>query len=64
MVEIIAFYALYKSRVLIIPCKADDSSLFIELLDEIYKKAPLSLSNFEVKFFTVLWSSLRETLHY
>ena len=39
MVEAIAFYALYKSRVLIIPCKTDDSCLFIGLPDEIYKKA-------------------------
>ena len=39
MVEGIAFYALHKSRVLIIPCKLDDSCLFIELPDEIYKKA-------------------------
>ena len=35
MVKGIAFYALYKSRV---PYKADDSCLFIELPDEIYKK--------------------------
>ena len=35
MVEGIAFYALYKSRVLIIPCKADDFCLFIGLPDEI-----------------------------
>ena len=34
MMEGIAFYALYKSRVLIIPCKADDFCLFIELPDE------------------------------
>ena len=40
MIEGIAFYALYKSRVLIIPCKADNSCLFIGLPDEIYKKAP------------------------
>ena len=39
MVEGIAFYALYKSRVVIIPYKADDSRLFIGLPDEIYKKA-------------------------
>ena len=31
----IAFYALYKSGVLIIPCKAHDSCLFIGLTDEI-----------------------------
>ena len=41
MVEGIAFYALHKSRVLIIPCKADDFCLFIELPDEIYKKETL-----------------------
>ena len=35
MAEGIAFYALYKSRVLIIPCKADDLFLFIGLPDEI-----------------------------
>ena len=35
MVEDIAFYALYKSRVLIIPCKADEFCLFIGLPDEI-----------------------------
>ena len=35
MVEGIAFYALYKSRVLIIPCKPDDSCLLIGLPDEI-----------------------------
>ena len=46
MVKGIAFYVLYKSRVLIIPYKADDSSLFIELPDEIYKKA----SGFVIQF--------------
>ena len=35
MVAGIAFYALYKSRVLIIPCKAGDFCLFIGLPDEI-----------------------------
>ena len=40
MVEGVAFYALHKSRVLIMPCKADDSCLFIELPDENYKNAP------------------------
>ena len=39
MVEGIAFYALYKSRVLIIPHEADDFCLFITgLPDEIKKK--------------------------
>ena len=35
MAEGITFYALYKPRVLIIPCKADDFCLFIGLPDEI-----------------------------
>ena len=35
MVEGIAFYALYKSRVLLIPCKADYVCLFIGLPDVI-----------------------------
>ena len=64
MVEGIVFYALYKSRVLIIPCKADDSCLFIGLPEGIYKKAPGIITNFEVKLFIVLWSNLKETLHY
>ena len=34
MVEGIAFYALYKSRVLVIPCKADGFCLFIGLPNE------------------------------
>ena len=34
MVGGIAFYALYKSSVLVIPCKADDFCLFIGLPDE------------------------------
>ena len=38
MIECIAFYALYKSRVLIIPFKVDDFCLFIQLPDAIYKK--------------------------
>ena len=38
MVEGIEFYALYKSKVLIIPSKEDDSCLFIGLTDEICKK--------------------------
>ena len=40
MVEGIAFYALNKSRVLIILCKADDFCLFIKLPDEIKKMSP------------------------
>ena len=35
MVEDIVFYTLYKLRVQIIPCKADDFCLFIGLPDEI-----------------------------
>ena len=35
MVQGIAFYALHKSKVLIIPCKADDFCLFIALPDDI-----------------------------
>ena len=34
-VEGIAFYALYKPRVVIIHCKADNPCLFISLPDEI-----------------------------
>ena len=40
MVEGIAFYALHKSREMIIPCKADGFWLFIGLPDEIQKKSP------------------------
>ena len=65
MVEGIAFYALYKSRVLLIPCKADDFCLFIELPDEIKKVAWYhSLSNLEYNFLIVLWSNLKETLRH
>ena len=46
MVEGIAFYDLPKSRVLIIPYKADDFCLFIGLPDE-FKKSRL----FSIKFF-------------
>ena len=63
MVEGIAFYALYKSTVLIIPCKADNSCLLIGLPDEIYKKS-VALSKLEVKFFIILCSNLKETLPY
>ena len=64
MVEGIAFYALHKSRVLIIPCKADGFCLFIRLPDEIYKYRLVSLSTWEFNFFIVLKSILKETLHY
>ena len=40
MVEGIAFYALQKSRVLIIFCKAEDFCLFIGLPDGILKQPP------------------------
>ena len=46
MVEGIAFYALHKSRVVIIPCKADDFCLFIRLPDEIDKILKLIFSLF------------------
>ena len=46
MVEGIAFNALYKSRVLKIPCKADDFCLFIGLPDEISKKSPAIVIEF------------------
>ena len=39
MVKGIAFYALNKSRVLIISCKADDFCLFRALPDKILKKS-------------------------
>ena len=64
MVEGIPFYTLYKSRVLIIPCKADDFCLFIRVTDEIKKSRLVSLSNFEVNFFIVSWSNLKEALLY
>ena len=64
MVEGIVFYALYKSRVLIIPCKAEHFCLFIGLPNEIKKSRLILLSNFEVNFFIVLWSNLKKTFHY
>ena len=64
MVEGIAFYALYKSKVLIIACEADDCSLFIKLPDEILKCRLVLLSNLEFNFFIVYWSNLQETLHH
>ena len=48
MVEGIAFYALHKSRVLIIPCKADDFCLFIWPPDEILKKSPGIVIQFRI----------------
>ena len=63
MMEGIAFYVPHKSRVLIIPCKADDFCLFIELPDKIYKKASgFVIQNLKLIF--SLWSNLKETLHY
>ena len=47
MVEEIVFYVLYKSRMLIIPCKADDFCLFIGLPDEIGKQ----IIQFRISFF-------------
>ena len=64
MVDCIAFYALYKSRMLIIPYKADDFCLFIGLSDQIQRSRLVCLSNLEFNFFIVLWSNLKETLHY
>ena len=64
MVEGIAFYALHKLRVLIIPCKADGFCLFIGLPDEVYKCRLISLSNLEFNFFIVLCSNLKKTFHY
>ena len=66
MAEGIVFYALYKSRVLIrvTSCKAEDFCFYILLPDEIQKSRLVSLFNFEFNFFIVLWSNLKETLHY
>ena len=62
MVEGIAFYALYKSRLLIIAI-ADNSNISIIIMK--FKKSRLvSLSNLKFIFFIVLWSNLKETLHY
>ena len=58
MVEGIAFYTLYKSKVLIIPCKADDSWLFIGLPDEIYKKGA------RYRYPILKLINLKKTLHY
>ena len=46
MVEGIAFYALHKSRVLIIPCKADNFCSFIIMKNEIAKKLPVIVIQF------------------
>ena len=48
MVDGIAFYALYKSTVLIIPFKADDFCSFIGLPDEIEKKSPGIVNQFTI----------------
>ena len=48
MMEGIAFYALFKSKVLIIPYEADDFCLFIGLPDEIYKKSPGIVIHFRI----------------
>ena len=47
-VEGITFYDLYKSRVLVIPCKADDFCLFIGLPAEILKKSPGIVIQFRI----------------
>ena len=49
MLKGIAFYSLYKSRVLIIPCKADDFRLFIGLPDEIFFGYKNKHSKYEVE---------------
>ena len=51
MVEGIAFYVLYKSKVLIISCKVNAFCLFIRLPDEIYKKSPGIVIQFIIQFF-------------
>ena len=63
MVEGIAFYALYKSRVMIIPCKADESCLFIGLPDEIYRKAPGIVIQFW-SYFCSLFCGITLRKHY
>ena len=65
MVKGIAFYDLYKSKVLIMPCKPDAFCLFIRLLDEIKKKSSgIVIQFWRYKFFTASWSNLKKTLHY
>ena len=55
MVEGIAFYALHKSRVLLIPCKADDFCLFIgDYQMKLRKSRLVSLYTLEFNFFIVL----------
>ena len=59
MVEGIAVYALHKSRVKVIPCKADDFCLFIGLPDEILKKSAwYRYSILKLIFFIVLSSNM------
>ena len=62
MVEGIAFYALYKSRVQIIPCKADDFCLFIGLPNRIKKSRLVWLTNLEFYFLLFCRVTLRK--HY
>ena len=50
LVEFIAFYALYKSRILIILSETGDFSLFTRQPNEIKKSRLVSLFNFEVIF--------------
>ena len=54
MVQDIAFYTLYKSRVMTISCKADDFNLIIGPANEIEKSRLVSSANFKVNFFIVL----------
>ena len=65
LVEGIIFYALYKSKVLIILCKADGFYFYLWDYQMKFKNSRLvSLSNLEFNFFFVLCSNLKETLHY
>ena len=64
MVEGIAFYALYKSRVLIIPVK-QMTFVYLWSYQMKYTKLRLvALLNLEFNFFILWWSNLKETVHY
>ena len=60
MMEGIAFYVPHKSRVLIIPCKADDYCLFIELPDKRVDSHNSLLRQFSVKIEVTLLMPSRE----
>ena len=65
VVESIAFYALYKSRVLIIPREKQMTFVYLWGYHMKFKKKSLvSSSNLEFNFSIVLWSNLKKTLHY